>query len=314
MKPPPAMQGRFSRRRLLQASLALPLLPALTACTAPLVPLNAASSAPDAQALLRASAAAHGVDALSRISDVSVRYTGHWHALVDKVQPALVDAGHRGGSEERLLLPEGLTAQEHTGPKGNKHVTRRTAAESQGDVHVWFNGEESNDTDARAAAALVVDGYDLFLLGPMLLATRWTRERSMVLATGGVERIRQGGHTHECDVLRVRLTPGLGFSEVDQLALYIDRDDHLMHRVRFSLNGLESTRGAIAEVDTFDHARLHDVEWPTRFHEQLLRPLPLPVHDWQLEGLDVNRGLSGADLSGREFTGKAVTPAATLAK
>jgi hypothetical protein len=307
-------QRTFTRRRLLQTSLALPLLPALPACTAPLVPLTAASSAPDAEALLHVSAAAHGVDALSRINDVCVRYAGQWHALVDKVQPALVDAGHRGGSEERLLLREGLTAQEHTGPKGTKHVTRRTAAETQGDVHVWFNGEESNDADARAAAALVVDGYGLFLLGPMLLETRWTRERAMVLGTGGIERIRQGGHEHECDVLRVRMMPGLGFSETDQLALYIDREDHLMRRVRFSLNGLESTRGAIAEVDTFEHMSLNDVVWPTRFHEQLLRPLPLPVHDWRLEGLDVNRGVSGADLNGREFTGKAVAPAATLAK
>jgi hypothetical protein len=314
MKRPPTVPGTFSRRRLLQASLALPLLPMLPACTAPLVPLTAPSSSAEAEALLRVSAAAHGVDALSQISDVNVRYAGQWHALVDKVQPALVDAGHRGGSEERLLLREGLTAQEHNGPKGDKHVTRRTAAASQGDVHVWFNGEESNDPDARAAAALVVDGYDLFLLGPMLLATRWTRERSLVMGTGGVERIRQDGHEHECDVLRVRLTPGLGFSEMDQLALYIDRDDHLMRRVRFSLNGLESTRGAIAEVETIDHMRLHGVEWATRFHEQLLRPLPLSVHDWRLEGLDVNRGLSGADLSGREFTGKAVAPAATLAK
>jgi hypothetical protein len=308
------MQGAITRRRLLQASLALPLLPALQACTAPLVPLTATSSSPEAAALLRASAAAHGVDALSRITDVSVRYAGQWHALVDKVQPALVDAGHRGGSEERLLLRDGLTAQQHTGPKGTKHVTRHTAAHAQGDVHVWFNGEESADNDARAAAALVVDGYALFLLGPMLLATRWTEERSMLMGTGEVERIRLDGREYECDVLRVRMMPGLGFSGVDQLALYIDRNDHLMRRVRFSLNGLESTRGAIAEVDTYGHARLHDVEWPTRFHEQLLRPLSLPVHDWRLEGLDVNRGLSAADLSGREFAGNAVAPAATLAR
>lgn len=31
-------------------------------------------------------------------------------------------------------------------------------SDTQGDVRVWFNGEESQDTDRRAAAALVADG------------------------------------------------------------------------------------------------------------------------------------------------------------
>ena len=71
-----------------------------------------------------------------------------------------------------------------------------------------------------------------------------------------------------------------------------------MRRVRFTLGGLESTRGAVAEVDTFDRITLLGVRWPTRFHERLLRPLPLHVHDWRLRGLDLNRGLKSADISG----------------
>ena len=71
---------------------------------------------------------------------------------------------------------------------------------------------------------------------------------------------------------------------------------------------------AVAEVDTFDHAALHGVRWPTRFHERLLRPLPLTVHDWRLTGLDVNRGLEIAEVDGAAFAGKAAAPAAPLTR
>lgn len=300
------MQDPDPLRRLMLASLALPML---HGCAPPLPALSNPATAQDAHALLADSAAAHGLAALSRISDLSVSYAGTWPALVGRLQPALVDSGFRGGSEERLLLREGLVAQAHTGPDGRKQVVRRTAQGAQGDVRVWFNGEEARDGERRAAAALVADGYSLFLLGPMLLAQRWAAERSLVMERAGAERIQLDGREHECDVLRLSMAPGLGFSGAEQLALFIDRDGRLMRRVRFSLNGLESTRGAVAEVDTFDHVALHGVRWPTRFHERLLRPLPLPVHDWRLTGLDVDRGLELAEVNGVVFGGKAVMPA-----
>jgi hypothetical protein len=228
---------------------------------------------------------------LSKVNDLSVSYAGEWPALVGRLQPALVDSGFRGGSEERLLLRERLVAQAHTGPKGRKQVVRRAASGAQGDVRVWFNGEEAGDAERRAAAALVADGYSLFLLGPMLLAQHWMAERSPVVELAGVERLVLDGRGHECDVLRARIAPGLGFSESDRLALFIDREEGLMRRVRFTLNGLESTRGAVAEVDASEHATLRGARWPTRLHERLLRPFPLPVHDWRLTGLDVDRGL-----------------------
>ena len=221
-----------------------------------------------------------------------------------------MDAGHRGRSEERLLLGDGLVAQAHTGPAGHKQVVRRSAAGSPGDVHVWFDGLESVDPDQRHAAALVADGYSLFLLGPMLLAGAWTADRAPTVERAGRERISLDGRPHECDVLLVRLAPGLGLSDADRLALFIDAETRLMRRVRFTLEGLDGTRGAVAEVDTFDHVPFRGVQWPTRFHEQLLRPVPLPVHDWRLTGLDLDRGLDPAMLDGPAFTGRAAAPAA----
>ena len=296
-----------SRRQLLLASFAIPPLTILPGCAAPLPALLNPGTAPAARALLDESAAAHGLAALAVINDLNLRYVGEWRPLIDKLQPALADQGFRGGSEERLLLREGLVAQAHSGPSGRKQVVRRpgTSAAAQGDVRVWFNGEEARDADRPRAAAVVIDGYSLFLLGPMLLAQRWSAERSMGLELAGVDYVNE----HECDVLRVRLAPGFGFSASEQIALFIDRKERLMRRVRFTLDGLPSTVGAIAEVECFDHVTLHGVRWPTRFYERLLRPLPLPVHDWRLTGLDVNRGLAVAEVSGPAFSGKALAPA-----
>jgi len=215
-------------------------------------------------------------------------------------------------SEERLLLPQRTVAQAFTGPRGRKQVTRHTPPGGEGDVRVWFDGEEAHDAERRAAAALVADGYGLFLLGPMLLARHWSVERSLVMELDGAERLSQDGRHYQCDVLRIRMEPGLGFSSADQVALFIDVDERLMRRVRFTLNGLESTQGAIAEVELHDHVTRHGVRWPTRFYERLLRPLPLPVHNWNLAGLDVNRGLTDADVDGPAFSARAAQPAAAL--
>lgn len=292
--------GRVTRRGLVGALA----LPALQGCAPLLLPGSGESM--EARAVLQASAAAHGAGALLAIGDVSVRYEGAWRALVGRLQPALVDEGFRGGSEERLLLRTGLVGQAHTGPAGHKQVVRRWGAGiNAGSVRVWFNGEEAPDRDRRDAAALVADGYVLFLLGPMLLAGAW-RGRIAALNLGEPTRIVVGEVAHDCAVLQVALAPGLGFAPGDRLELFIDAREHLMRRIRFSLDGLQSTQGAVAEVDTWGHVTRFGVQWPTRFHERLLRPLPLGVHDWRLTGLDVNRGLAVGDVDGPGFRGGAV--------
>ena len=291
------------RRSLLIAALAAPALPVLHGCAAPLpVSLNAAST-PAAQALLKESALAHGLTAFQAIKDLSVSYSGEWRALIGKLQPALVDSSFRGSSEERLLLREGVVAQAYAGPGGRKQVLRKAASTAPGEVRVWFNAEEARDAERRAAAALVADSYSLFLLGPLLLV-----DRPLVMELGEIEWVNE----HACDVLRLQLVPGLGHARVDQVALFIDRKERLMRRVRFTLDGLESTKGAIAEVETYDHQTLHGVRWPTRFYERLLRPIRMPVHDWNLTGLDINRGLRASDVDGVEFRGTAAARATPL--
>jgi hypothetical protein len=298
--------GMPTRRQTLLAPLAL------AACASPLPEARIAASTPEARALLEESAAAHGLEAFRAIGDVSVAYAGEWAPLIGRLQPALVDRGFRGTSEERLLPREGIVAQAHAGPAGRKQVVRRSGGSGTGEVAVWFNGEPAGDAERRAAAALVADGYALFLLGPMLLAGGWGTPRAAILERDGEEAITVGGRASACAVLRGRMIPGLGFSGAERIALWIDRETRLMRRVRFGLEGMEGTRGAVAEVDCWGHVERGGVRWPTRFRERLLRPVPLAVHDWRLTGLDLDRGLEAAEVEGPEFLGRAAAPAATI--
>ncbi|MBX3638587.1 MAG: hypothetical protein KF683_24720, partial [Rubrivivax sp.] len=69
------------------------------------------------------------------------------------------------------------------------------------------------------------------------------------------------------------------------------------------------TRGAVAEVDTFDHERRFGVLWPMRSYEEVVHPIRLPAHDWFVTGLDVDRGYEVGSLRGPEFEGLAAAPA-----
>ena len=97
------------------------------------------------------------------------------------------------------------------------------------------------------------------------------------------------------------------------MSLLIDRDDHVTRRLRFTLEGYPGTRGAVAEVDTFEHARRFGLLLPMRSYEEVVHPLRLPAHDWSVTGLDVNRGYGVGALRGAQFTGAAVAPAKSLA-
>lgn len=302
----------FTRRQAILVSLSMPLIPLASGCRASL-PSPAADSRQQALALLHDSAAAHGSATYSAINDLNVSYAGRWRRLVGILQPDLVDAGFRGGSEERLLLRDGVIAQSHSGPKGHKQVVRINSANGSSSVHVWFNGREAQDRERIDAAALVADAYSLFLLGPILLVVNENPHRVIQPALAGTAEVRQERHSHLCDVLSLSVSPGFGNCESDQLALYIDRETRLMRRVRMTINGLESTRGALVDIDTMEHRSLHGIMWPTAFHERLLRPAPLDVHEWRLTGLDTNRGESRTELSGPAFVGKASPPATPLA-
>jgi hypothetical protein len=263
-------------------------------------PVSVSGIDPQAAALLQRSAEHHGLAAWQKLQDVSVAYAGEWGWLVPRLQPELIDAGFRQKSEERLILGEvGLLGQQHQGPQGSKQVVR-----TAGTISVTYNGEPNSDPTVAAAAALVADGYRLFLSGPFYFLGG-----NAVLALAGSETV----DGRLCDRIVAVRRPGLGLSAEDRFMLWLDRADGRLRRVRFSLEGLASTQGAIAEVDFVGHRDIGGVLWPVRFIERLKKPIPdLHVHDWQLVGLDLNRGLSASEIWTTGFSGKAAAPAQPL--
>lgn len=296
-----AMAARAISRRTLLGALTLPWL--VGGCTTPLPLLQAPANDAGAVSRLRDSAEAHGLAAYRQMTDINVSYSGKWRPLVGRIQPEVVDEGYRGSSQERLLPSTAVVAQAYTGAKGNKHVWWRrggTAPNDAGEIAVWFNGVRSADDAAQQAAALVAEGYGLFLLGPL-----WLNDRGLRMQSGGTERV----DGRVCDVVDVWLSPGLGRVATDRVALCIDRGDGLVHRMRFTLEGFANTQGAVAEVDTFEHERRFGVTWPMRSFERIVHPIALPAHDWRITGLDVNRGYEAKEVSGPAFTGAAAAAA-----
>lgn len=280
--------------------LMLLALPLLGACVAVMPEVKHSGEQPAARALLEASAQAHGVSAFRQVRDLNVSFDGQWHYLVQKLQPVLVDARFRKTSEERLLLGrEPVISQRHDGPSGVKQVTRLPSA-----VSVLYNGQPASDRETLAAAALVADAFRIFLLGPLHFL-----EGNTSLALAGTDVVE--GRT--CDLLLAVRRPGHGQSAEDRYVLFIDQQDRLLRRLRFSMEGLASTQGAVVEVDFFDHREIAGVRWPTRFFERIRKPIPmLPVHAWRLTGLDVNRGYPASAITGPEFSGLARQPARPL--
>ena len=255
-------------------------------------------SDPAAKALVTASQRAHGQQAFAKVRDVSVRYEGRWASLGPRFQPVLADTEFRRGSEERLLIGPRIVAQEHTGPAGKKVVVR-----TPGNVSASYNGSLSADDEIKRSAALVADAYTLFLLGPF-----YFDRPGVVLVPNGEAVVDKA----MCNQVLAVLRPGFGSANEDRVILFIDRATKQLRRVRMTLNGLESTRGAEVDVTFRDFRKVGGILWPTDFDERIRVPFDLRAHHWKMLGLDTNRGFRSSDLTGSGFKNRAALPAAPL--
>ena len=269
----------------------------LSACSSPQIcerPVT--KSDPEAVALLDAAQIAQGKSAFKKVHDVSVSYEGKWASIGPRFQPVLVDKSFRGSSEERLLLGgKTMIAQQHKAASGVKRVVR-----SPGSVAVSYNESTSRIEEKNAAAALVADAYTMFLCGPHYF------QRAGVTVTNAGQGKVDGV---VCDQVMAVLRPGFGVAEEDRVLLSIDQADKRLIRVRMTLNGLESTKGAEVDVTFNEFKRIGGVLWPTDFDERIRVPFDLHAHHWRMTGLDFNRGFSASDLSIKGFTGRAAMPA-----
>ncbi len=285
--------------------LLLPLLAilGLPACAARFpTPPAAPVAGPSAAALLQRSIEAAGGDPYETLDDVAVRYEGSsWGSMVQILQPLLTDVDYRGLSEERILLSDSVVAQKHRAGAGEK-----TVFWDGEEVRVFYGSTAANDLPVRESSALVADAYALFLLGPAWLQRRgsdWTRLD---------DRTEDGRVYHR---LHGRLRPGVGLSTEDRVVAWIDQDTGLLHRVHFTLEGFEATRGAHVDVTFSAYRQIAGRLWPTHFVERVRSPVDIYAHLWLLEGLDVNRGLRPADLGSTTdptWSAVATRPAAPL--
>ena len=248
----------------------------LASCSSLPVPGGSAGrgTSADAVAVLKRSAATSG-NPWRNYREVKVAYSGEWSNLATRLQPVLTDPGFRKGSVETYQPRAGRVLQRHSGPQGTKQVVRQGSK-----TEVLVNGTASKDSEVIAAAALVVDAYTAFLFGPS-----WLVGRSNDLTL--LEEKPLGGE--RCELVAGRLSPGIGSSAEDQFIVWIGKDSGLMRRFQFSLNGLDSTRGADVEVTFSEHWKAADGSiWPGHFVETIQRPILTKAHDWRLNGLSLD--------------------------
>lgn len=222
----------------------------------------------DPAAILRESARQQG-DPWKRASRVTAELDGEWSAIATRLQPVLTDPGFRKSSVETYLPPRRETLQIHRGPDGTKEVRRRP-----GEIRVSRNGSIDADPESKAAAALVADAYVAFLFG-----SSWLAENARDLSLLDVRR----SNAENCHLVAGRLKPGFGLAADDHFIAWIDRSDGTLRRLQFTLNGLESTRGADVDVVFSGHFRdSNGFLWPRRFVEDIQRPLRARAHQWDL--------------------------------
>lgn len=250
------------------------------------------------QEIFQATFERHGGNSLSTLRDVNVAVDGEWHYLITKIQPEVTDHTYRQKSEERVLLSPRFYAANYRGEAGNKRVFR-----SEQHVNVAYNGEQTTNKRTEAATALTADAFYLFVLGPLALSDRVDSWRRL-----------EDGEWNGKSYYRINgeLAPGIGFSERDFITLWVDKTSALTFRLHITLEGFESTQGAHVDTTFRAYTDVGPFTLPIHFFERVVGPLKLDAHEWWYTGIDINRGLTDADISIDGWSQQAVTPAARL--
>ncbi|MDQ6648161.1 MAG: hypothetical protein M3Y93_13205 [Pseudomonadota bacterium] len=235
--------------------------------------------------------AAHGGDMRDYPGDINLSTDGHWHALIQRVQPLITDAGFRVTSEERYRPRDGIYAVHHHGPLGDKQVIRTPAG-----ITVYYNDVRETDPAKLRATALTNDAFVLFHFGPSFIKARATTLSRLPDSRDGSERYYR---------LLATISPGLGEAKHDQVVLWINAQTHLLYRVHFTLNGFETTQGAHVDTTFLAYRKLGRFTLPVKFKERVRGPIRLTAHEWHTTAMDFDRGWQPADVAGKHFTGKA---------
>ena len=301
-------------------------LAGLAGCAAPWPEVPAGPGSPSARARLDDSAQAHGLAAFRALLDLNLGL----QPLARGGRPR--EAAGPGALQWRCLPAQRLLAwHDSSGPlpqQGWRRLTLPSAADAlpgrkairdgsdardtpdsadAPDIRLWSAGAAVLDGPALIAAARQADLLALLLLGPLWLA-------STDRAVNWAEPATLAGL--RCDQLTLDLRPGLGGQGGSRLALFIDREQGLLRRLRV-LSDAEQGRPGAGEA-TWDLAE--PMAWqglvlPRRCQRMApaLPGLAAASAGWLLQGLDRNRGLQAADLAGPQFSPRAAVAAQALA-
>lgn len=284
------------RRRWLGRALGTVSWAALAGCASPWPPVPTGSGSSSARQRLRESAEAHGGAAWAALRDVNLAVAG-----LGSPAPGEADRG-AGLVQVRWLPAAGVMALQSTDaahPAGRQSHWRRWGDNpAQG---AWRGSTPLTEPTALATAAWQCELLRLWWLGPAAAlgsvgALNWAEPETL--------------HGRRCDHLHLSRLLDQGGAAAGPLSLFIDRERGWLRRLRVPMGGGGPAWGGVAELDLYDHRRLHGVLWPLRC--QLKRP-PSPwgptPRIWQLTGLDVNRGYDADDLAAADWSGVAAPPA-----
>lgn len=268
----------------------------LAACASfPAPPRSAAfDDGLSAEQVVARSLAAHGGDVRDWPGDINLATDGRWYELIQRIQPIVSDATFRVRSEERYRPSDGIYAVQHTGPAGTKQVVRTREG-----VSVHYNGERADATRARATA-MTNDAFRFFHFGPSFIAGRAT---AMVRMPDAREDGRRFQRVH------ATLEPGFGEAARDEAVLWFDASTSLLFRVHMTLNGFETTQGAHVDTTFLAYRKVGPFVLPVKFAERVRGPVRIKAHDWEVTGIDLDRGWRLEDVVGPAFSGAAARPA-----
>lgn len=242
--------------------------------------------------------AAHGGDIRDYPGDINIATDGRWHGLIQRIQPVVSDAGFRVTSEERFRPSDGTYAIRHRGPEGSKQVLRTPSG-----ISVRYNAGPADESEKRRATAMTNDAFQLFHFGPSLVKQRATSMTRLA-------DTRENGRVYRR--ILASLSPGFGESKADQVVLWIDATTSRLFRVHMTLEGFETTRGAHVDTTFLAYQQVGPYLLPSRFSERVRGPLKIMAHEWQMTGMDLDRGWTDAEVSGADFSGRAAVPATPL--
>lgn len=191
---------------------------------------------------------AHGGERMAELHNLNVSIDGEWKQLIRRIQPLVTDYKYRVISQERIMPRARVYSANYIGPAGKKSLFR-----TPNSVSVNYDNKNSTDQAVLSSTALTADSFHLFLLGPLSLE-KW-RDHVTRLTD---KKINDVLHWR----IHVNRIPGFGFSERDDIVLWVNSKNNLTSRVQITLEGHESTRGAHVEVDYLKYVHEQGYTFP----------------------------------------------------